>query len=231
MRRFYVEIASLNVNSLALPVEESKHACRVLRMKEGDQMEVVNGKGELFTGSISAANPKKCIVEQVDYEQWKQDTYHIHVAIAPTKMNDRFETFLEKATELGIHEITPLLCSNSERKKIKLDRYYKVLIAAMKQSKRLYLPQLNPLTSFNEFVKQNTGLIAHCEDGIKGKTEELLRPSDSPIIIGPEGDFTPQEISLALENDFKPITLGKTRLRTETAGLYACMLAKHKFES
>ena len=231
MRRFYIEIASLNIDALALPVEESKHACKVLRMKEGDHLEVINGKGELFIGFISAANPKKCIVERVDYKYYKQDAYRIHIAIAPTKMNDRFETFLEKATELGIHEITPLLCSNSERKKIKLDRYSKVVISAMKQSKRLYLPQLNSLTTFNDFVEQHTGLIAHCEDGKKGKTEELLQPFDSPIIIGPEGDFTPQEISLALENDFKPISLGKTRLRTETAGLYACMLAKHKFEA
>jgi 16S rRNA (uracil1498-N3)-methyltransferase len=231
VRRFYIEIASLNIDSLSLPAEESKHACKVLRMKEGEQLEVVNGKGELFTGSIRAANPKKCLLERIDYQHFEKDAYHIHVAIAPTKMNDRFETFLEKATELGIHEITPLLCSNSERKKIKLDRYNKVIIAAMKQSQRLYLPQLNSLTPFKAFVEQHAGLIAHCEDGMKETAARLLAPIDSPIIIGPEGDFTPQEISLALENDFKSISLGKTRLRTETAGLYACMLAKHKFES
>jgi len=230
MRRFFVNIPSLKEDSITLPAEESKHACKVLRMSNGDQLEIVNGKGELFSGRIRVADSKRCIVDQEQYSFHEQDEYKIHIAIAPTKMNDRFEMFLEKATELGIHEITPLLCSNSERKKIKHDRYNKVVISAMKQSKRLHLPQLNELTAFNDFISSNKGLIAHCEDSEKTELTSLLSPKECPIIIGPEGDFTLQEIEFALKNGFKPVTLGKTRLRTETAGLFACMQAKLKFE-
>ncbi len=230
MRRFFVNISSLKEDSITLPAEESKHACKVLRMTNGDQLEIVNGKGELFLGKIRVADAKRCVVDQEHYSFHEQDEYKIHIAIAPTKMNDRFETFLEKATELGIHEITPLLCSNSERKKIKHDRYNKVVISAMKQSKRLYLPQLNALTPFNDFISSNKGLIAHCEDRDKRDISSIFTPQNCPIVIGPEGDFTLQEIEFALKNGFKPVTLGKTRLRTETAGLYACMQAKIKFE-
>lgn len=230
MRRFFVNISSLDIEELTLPPEESKHACKVLRMNTGDPLEIVNGKGELFQGEIDIADQKKCLVKRNEYQFYENDPYYIHIAIAPTKMNDRFETFLEKATELGIHEVTPLLCSNSERKKIKHERYLKVIIAAMKQSKRLHLPKLNKLTSFGSFIQQHTGLIAHCEEGSKKGVTALIKKQDCPVIIGPEGDFTMQEIQEALKNGFKPVTLGKTRLRTETAGLYACMQAKYKFE-
>tara|TARA_B100000508_G_scaffold130740_1_gene118335 strand:- start:44841 stop:45539 length:699 start_codon:yes stop_codon:yes gene_type:complete len=231
MRRFFVEIPSLNIEELVLPPEESRHACKVLRMSQGDEMEVVNGNGELFTGRISIADTKKCQLSKLNYSQFDRDQFEIHIAIAPTKMNDRFETFLEKATELGVHRITPLLCSNSERKKIKLDRYNKVLVAAMKQSKRLFLPHLDELTSYSDFISEHSsGLIAHCEETAKEGLTNVLKPSSCPILIGPEGDFTPAEIELALKNGYKPVSLGKTRLRTETAGLYACSLAKFKLE-
>lgn len=231
MRRFYIDIPSLDVPDLFLPAEESKHACKVLRMTSGDKLELVNGKGELLEAEIETADPRRCFIKKTRYTRIEKDQYHIHVAIAPTKMNDRFETFLEKATELGIHEITPILCSNSERKKIKEDRYNKVIIAAIKQSKRVYLPKLNPLVSLSDFLKNHkNGLIAHCEEGNKSEVNTLLKSTDCPILIGPEGDFTQHEIELALKNGYKPITLGSTRLRTETAGLYACMLAKMKFD-
>lgn len=231
MRRFFVHIPSLDQAEITLPPEESKHACKVLRMNLGDNLEIVNGKGELFEGSIVVANAKKCIVKKEKYSSQEKDSYHIHIAIAPTKMNDRFETFLEKATELGVHEITPLLCSNSERKKIKQERYIKVLVSAMKQSKRLHLPILNELTKYTDFIENHKGLIAHCEDGSKQDLASTLEPLNCPIVIGPEGDFTVKEIELALKKGFKPVTLGNTRLRTETAGLFACMQAKVKFES
>lgn len=231
MRRFFIDIPSLKQEELTLPPEESKHACKVLRMTTGDDLEIVNGRGELFSGKILVADSKRCIVKKEKYSFHPKDKYSIHIAIAPTKMNDRIETFLEKTTELGIHEVTPLLCSNSERKKIKHERYNKVIIAAMKQSKRLYLPKLNKLTTFKDFIDANSGLIAHCEEGSKNDITSTLQAQDCPIIIGPEGDFTTQEIEYALKKGFKPVTLGKTRLRTETAGLYACMQAKLKFES
>ena len=231
MRRFFIDIPSLKQEEITLPPDESKHACKVLRMTTGDGLEIVNGRGELFSGTILVADAKKCIVKKEKYSFHEKEKYTIHIAIAPTKMNDRFETFLEKATELGIHEVTPLLCSNSERKKIKHERYSKVIIAAMKQSKRMHLPVLNKLTTFKDFVDVNTGLIAHCEDSSKQGLSYTLQSQDCPIIIGPEGDFTSQEIEYALKKGFKPVTLGNTRLRTETAGLYACMQAKLKFES
>lgn len=231
MRRFFVNTESLEGNELTLPEQESKHACKVLRMQVGDSLEIVNGKGELFEGEITVADYKKCLVRKITYKFYERDRYQIHIAIAPTKMNDRFETFLEKATELGVHEITPILCSNSERKKVKLERYEKVLISAMKQSKRLYLPQLNKLTPISSFIENQVGLIAHCENGEKQNIKDHLKPINCPILIGPEGDFTVEEIEKALKRGFKPVTLGKTRLRTETAGLYACMQAKQKFES
>lgn len=230
MRRFYIDIATLDASEVELPPGESKHACKVLRMQTGDSIAIVNGRGELFEGKIKIADSKRCLVEQETYSFVDKDPFHIHIAIAPTKMNDRFETFLEKATELGIHEITPILCSNSERKKIKLERYQKVIIAAMKQSKRVYLPKLNELTKFDEFIEHHTGVIAHCEDGKKQSVLDTITPDNCPIVIGPEGDFTHQEIEFALKKGFKPVTLGNTRLRTETAGIYACMQAKMKFE-
>lgn len=230
MRRFFVDIASLDTSEVILPESESKHACKVLRMQIGDAMAIVNGRGELFQGKIKIADAKRCVVEKTSYSFVERDMFHIHIAIAPTKMNDRFETFLEKATELGVHEITPLLCSNSERKKIKWERYQKVIVAAMKQSQRVHLPTLNQLTKFNDFIENHSGLMAHCENGKKQSVFDTITPNNCPILIGPEGDFTNSEIELALKKGFKPVTLGNTRLRTETAGIYVCMQAKLKFE-
>jgi 16S rRNA (uracil1498-N3)-methyltransferase len=239
MRRFFINIEDLNQEQITLPENESKHACRVLRMKVGQQLELVNGKGGLFTGEITDDHQKKCIVSRIYFHLEKQDSYHIHLAIAPTKSMDRLEWFLEKATEFGIHEVSLILCENAERKRVKMERIHKIVVAAMKQSKRLFLPTINELQPFEQFVKQhNKGFIAHCYDEKRISLSELLsssqykqlKTSDFPVLIGPEGDFTKEEVHLAMEKQFKPVLLGQTRLRTETAGLYACMQLKNYFE-
>lgn len=231
MRSFFID-AKLSVDqSYTLPREESRHACKVLRLTPGTKIQLVNGMGDAYEVEIRIADPKACQVKVLNHKEQQKDSHHIHIAIAPTKSNDRFEFFLEKATELGIHEITPIRCKNSERTVIKPERFEKVLKAAMKQSHRLFLPKLNPLTPFSDFVNNhNNGCIAHCEDTQRFSFNEAVTPLDCPILIGPEGDFTTEEIIEAFENNFKPVTLGKTRLRTETAGLYACMIMKNKFE-
>lgn len=240
MRRFFIDIPDLDQEKIALPSNESKHVIKVLRMKLGDKIEVINGAGALFKGEIIVDDTRKIILQKLDLSNHTKEKYHIHIAIAPTKQNDRFEWFLEKATELGIHEITPLLCHNSERKKINIDRYNRILVAAIKQSKRLFLPQLHLLTNVNEFIVKNpNGLLAHCyEDSAKNSTifksleknPTFCTSQNTPILIGPEGDFSLEEVQLAKKNNFQAITLGKTRLRTETAGLYACANVKLFFE-
>ena len=184
--------------------EESRHIVKVLRKKEGDRLQITNGKGSLFTAKILVADQKKCKAQIVEEKRTVPRRYTLHLAVAPTKMNDRFEWFLEKATEIGVTEITPLLCEHSERKVIKLERYEKIVQSAMKQSLQTFLPKLNPLILLEDFLeKPNVGLkfIAHCQDVEK---EELKRrvaaDKDVIILIGPEGDFSNTEITKALEN-------------------------------
>lgn len=227
MALFYDPTISSDQKVHTLSEEESKHACRVLRLKEGNEIALLNGNGFEFLARIIDANPKKCHVQIESFTEQKKTPYSIHIAIAPTKNNDRLEWFLEKATEIGITEITLLLCSNNERKQTKEERFEKILISAMKQSKRLFLPKLNSLTSFKEFIAKNPkGLIAHCYEGEKYGIAESFSMNDCPILIGPEGDFSKQEVEIALQSGYKTITLGENRLRTETAGLYAVMQAK-----
>jgi len=231
MRSFFIQDAFLDLETLKLPEEESKHACKVLRMQAGDKLSIVNGRGDELIAEIIEANNKACEVKKINFNHTPPDDFEIHIAIAPTKMNDRFEWFLEKATELGIHRITPLLCSNSERKRIKLERYQKVIVSAMKQSKRLYLPQLDDLTTLDNFIKLNPkGILAHCYEGEKHSLNDSLKKKNCPILIGPEGDFTNLEVEKLIQTGYQPITLGETRLRTETAGIYACALSKFLFE-
>ncbi len=205
---------------------ESKHIVKVLRKKETDILYITNGNGLLFTSKISSANDKRCLVEITQTDMVKnQLEYDLHIAIAPTKNNQRFEWFLEKATEIGVSEITPLICAHSERKIIKHDRLEKVLITAMKQANRFHLPKLNAVIPFKKFISNTMEgdlFIAHCEESSKFTLQsKLVKKNKTTILIGPEGDFSLNEITLALNNQFTPISLGKSRLRTETAGIVA----------
>ena len=208
--------------------EESKHIIKVLRKNIGDILEITNGKGSFFTAEITQANPNKCFAKITEEFPQKPLSYHLHLAVAPTKLNDRFEWFLEKATEIGISEITPIFCERSERKNIKPERFEKIIQSAMKQSLKGFLPILHPAISFKEFVLQQKNnsskkYIAHCEDTDRKPLKKEIQAKDSIVIlIGPEGDFSEKEITYALTNRFVPITLGESRLRTETAAVVAC---------
>lgn len=211
----------------ALPEEESGHCVRVLRLKENDTILLTDGQGTFYKAVISHANPKHCWVTILD--SWEQPPLwpvNIHVAIAPTKNIDRMEWFAEKATEIGINTITCLNCRFSERREIKTARLEKILISAMKQSQKATLPHLNGMTDFKEFIVTpflGRKFIAHCEEGPKPLLKHTYHPRENALIlIGPEGDFSTEEIELALTNGFEPISLGKSRLRTETAALIAC---------
>lgn len=226
MQLFYNPNIDENTDSFTFDKEESKHIIKVLRKKDGDILFVTNGLGYLFECEITLASDNKCNVKINSFEKKSPSKFHLHIAVAPTKMNDRFEWFLEKATEIGIQEITPIICDRSERKVINKDRFDKIILSALKQSNELYLPKLNEAVSFKEFIKnKNTGLqlIAHCEETNKKTLKSVLKPNeDITILIGPEGDFSIKEIELALANDYIPVSLGNTRLRTETAALVAC---------
>lgn len=205
---------------------ESRHIVKVLRKKEEDILYITNGRGNIFTSKLSMANDKRCLVEIVNVEFVENPLkYKLHIAIAPTKNNQRLEWFLEKVTEIGITEITPIICAHSERKVIKKERLEKVLIAAMKQSKRFYLPKLNDAITFKNFVntkQYENPFIAHCEETDKKTLKSgLIKGKDIAILIGPEGDFSTNEITLALQNNFIAVSLGNSRLRTETAGIVA----------
>jgi|TARA_B110000902_G_C14219337_1_gene554474 16S rRNA (uracil1498-N3)-methyltransferase len=226
MQLFYNSDISSKTSSITFDKVESRHIVRVLRKKESDILQITNGKGFLFDAKIIAASDKKCIAEIINVqEKPKPWHYYLHIAIAPTKNNDRIEWFLEKATEIGIDEITPIICNNSERRFVKLERFEKIIQSAMKQSLKFTLPKINEPVKFNEFVNQNFEgrmCIAHCEDGAKNLLQSVIKPSEkTTILIGPEGDFSSDEITKALEKKFTPISLGKSRLRTETAGLVA----------
>ncbi len=228
MQLFYFPQATATTTLLDLEKEDTRHITKVLRKKVGDQVSITNGLGDLFNGKIIQLTSNKCSLELQHVKFEPAPVPQLHIAIAPTKMNDRMEWFLEKSTELGIAEITPLLCSNSERRSIKWDRFDKILVSAMKQSLQLHKPVLNELTSYVDLLDKNQSgkkLIAHCEETQKQHLSTFLeKDTGVTLLIGPEGDFTPQEIEQALANNFQPVHLGATRLRTETAGVYAASL-------
>ena len=227
MRQFYIPTINKSDSTIILSVEESKHACRVLRMNNGDKLEILDGKGLKCIGEITNNNPKATEVNILEKTEISSSKNHLHIAISPTKNNDRLEWFLEKATEIGVDEISLILTENAERKTVKLDRLEKIIISAFKQSKRSFKPLLNPIQSFAEFVENNPGgLIAHCYEKENNSISNSLKQRNCAIIIGPEGDFSKREVDLALAKEYTPITLGNNRLRTETAGVYACTLAK-----
>ena len=211
-------------NTSFLSKEESIHCFKVLRKKSGDHIYLIDGIGGFYEAKITIASQKKVIFNVI--KKWNQakNPYWLHIAIAPTKNNDRFEWFLEKVTEIGIDEVTPLICDHSERKMIKNERLEKIILSAAKQSLKSKLPKLNKVTSFKDFMDKThstNSFIAHCLPS-KKKTLKNVVNSDSTILIGPEGDFSILEIELALKNNFIPVSLGHSRLRTETAGVIAC---------
>lgn len=225
MQLFYVP--DISGAEVILDETESKHAVKVLRLLVGDEVQLIDGKGNFYEAEISEANPKKCRLSVLKTKrEFGKRNFRVHIAIAPTKNIDRFEWFLEKCTEIGIDEITPLLCEHSERKNIKPDRLEKILVSAIKQSLKAYLPKLNDLTPFKELVLNSIAknkYIAHCYDGEKIHLKnESLQNKEVLVLIGPEGDFSHDEIEFALNKGFKEITLGESRLRTETAGIVAC---------
>jgi 16S rRNA (uracil1498-N3)-methyltransferase len=226
MQLFYNPTIDETTENFSFDKEESKHIIKVLRKKDTDILFVTNGLGLLFETEITLASDNKCTVKILSIEKAKPSKFHLHLAVAPTKMNDRFEWFLEKATEIGIHEITPIICDRSERKVVNIERFDKIILTAMKQSNVLFLPKLNKAVTFKEFIKRkNEGLqlIAHCEETEKKSLKSVLKPNENvTLLIGPEGDFSEKEIVLALENIYIPVSLGNTRLRTETAAIVAC---------
>ena len=226
MQLFYNPNINEATENFSFDKEESKHIIKVLRKKDTDILHVTNGLGFLFTTEITLASDSKCTVKIISFEKTNPSKSRLHLAVAPTKMNDRYEWFLEKATEIGIQEITPIICDHSERKVINNERFDKILLAAMKQANELYLPKLNPAITFKEFMNlQNDDIkyIAHCEETDKKTLKSVLQPNQNiTMLIGPEGDFSQKEITLALSNDYIPVSLGNTRLRTETAAIVAC---------
>ncbi len=225
MQLFY--IPNISSNEVILDETESKHAVRVLRLAPGDVVQLIDGSGGFYDAEITDANPKKCkltIVKTIC--DFGKKNFRLHMAVAPTKNIDRFEWFLEKATEIGVDEITPLLCEHSERKVIKSDRLEKILVSAMKQSVKAYLPKLNEMVSLSDFITNCTTenrYIAHCYEGEKPHLKDVMEENqDAVILIGPEGDFSPEEVNLAKNNGFFEVSLGTARLRTETAAVVAC---------
>lgn len=213
--------------SFTLGPEESHHAVRVLRLIQGDEIVMVNGRGGWYEARITRHDPKACTAEIIRVsEDNGKPSYDLHIAMAPTKQIDRYEWFLEKATEIGISRITPIICEHSERKDVKTERQMRIVIAAMKQSLKAFHPVIHEPVSFRNFLKTgHPGIkaIAHCQPGEKHWLNELLQPAQPIILlIGPEGDFSDKEIIAATESGYGPITLGASRLRTETAGVVAC---------
>ncbi len=232
-RYFYVQDAA---NANELPTEEAMHALRVLRLKSGDEMFLMDGEGTFYKAEVTLAATKHCLYE-IKEAMPQQKTWNgrICIAMAPTKMMDRTEWFAEKATEIGVDELAFLNCKFSERKVMRTVRLDKIIVSAMKQSRKPWKPQLSPMTSFKDFVKNSRPgmkFIAHCYNEIESVdlfstiNEHKQEADNITVLIGPEGDFSIDEVRLAMENGYIPVSLGKSRLRTETAALYAAMAAQ-----
>ncbi|MDR2283550.1 MAG: 16S rRNA (uracil(1498)-N(3))-methyltransferase [Sphingobacterium sp.] len=226
MQLFYTPEIEPHHVAFLLNEEESKHAIRVLRLQVGDTIHLVDGRGGLYETEILDAHPKRTSLKILKVQtEFGLLPYRLHMVVAPTKNMDRLEWFLEKATEVGLYEFTPIICEHSERKEVKVERLEKVAIAAMKQSLKAYLPRVNPTISFSKFLQQAAGTesckgLAHCvESEKKYISTAFASKGDYLLLIGPEGDFSEKEISQALDAGFIPISLGDARLRTETAAL------------
>lgn len=217
-------------NTYTLSQEESKHCVKVLRLTQGNKVQLVNGIGKMFVCEITDANPKRCYVKVIEtIEKQSRKNYKMHIAVAPTKNNTRFETFLEKATEIGVDEIIPFISQFSERKIIKHERLDKVIISATKQSKAFFKPIFQELTTFEEIINSNfegQKFIAHCyeTDTKKHIKEVYTKGNNVLILIGPEGDFSKEEVQQAVSKGFAEVSISDARLRTETAGIVACQI-------
>lgn len=228
MQLFYNADLNPQTTTATFPKDESKHIVKVLRKKEGDTLDFTDGNGNFYKAEIVQSSASKCKVSILEVVAQESLPYRLHLAVAPTKLNDRYETFLEKATEIGISEITPIICDHSERKVIKPERYERILQSAMKQSLKAFLPKLNEAIALRDFITQqsqnkNERFIAHCEEDKErfSLKQKLKSNTDILILIGPEGDFSPEEIAFACSNGFQPVLLGESRLRTETAAIVA----------
>jgi 16S rRNA (uracil1498-N3)-methyltransferase len=224
---FYVDV--LDKKNSILNEDTSKHVINVLRMQKGEELLLTDGKGQKAKATIIDDNRKRCVVEIFSIEKNEKRLPNITIAISIIKNSSRFEWFLEKATEIGINEIIPLICERTEKEKFRYDRMNGILISAMLQSQQTWLPVLHQPTSFQDVVKnaaQQQGFIAHCLPEGKRQLSSLVTHHSTIILIGPEGDFTQKEIDFALQNNFDPVGLGDTRLRTETAGLVAATLLR-----
>jgi len=226
MQLFYNPEINESTTQFSFQKEESKHIVKVLRKSSGDIMHITNGRGWMFSAKIIIPSINKCTAQIISKEFQSKHSYNLHLAVAPTKMNDRYEWFLEKATEIGVDTITPIICDHSERKVIKPERFERILQSAMKQSLSCFLPKLNEAIAFKDFIKQEFKgdlFIGHCEETErKSLKKQLKQKTDITVLIGPEGDFSIKEIEEALKNNFIPVTLGNSRLRTETAAIVAC---------
>lgn len=226
MQLFYNPDIAPDTNQFSFPKDESRHIVKVLRKKTGDLLNITNGKGYLFEAELTIADQKNCVVNILNTTHQAPKNYQLHLAVAPTKMNDRYEWFLEKATEIGITSITPIICDHSERKVVKIERFDKIIQSAIKQSLSCYYPILNAPITFKDYINQDFDgdtYIAHCEETDKKSLKSQVLPNKKiTILIGPEGDFSVKEIKMAIQNKFIPVTLGETRLRTETAAIVAC---------
>jgi len=226
MQIFYAP--GINDNIYALDENESRHCIRVLRMTKGNTLKLIDGKGNLYKGFISNPDPHGCEIRITEVlTDFEKRDYRIHIAISPVKNHDRFEWFVEKSVEIGIDEITPLICKNTEKPGIKIDRINNIIISAMKQSIKAFKPVLNKAVTFSEFQNlkiDGKRMIAHCcQFHERSKIDKVYKKGeDAAILIGPEGDFTDEEIFEAVDNGYISVHLGNCRLRTETAGIAAC---------
>lgn len=225
MNVFYLPDAQLG--NISFPEEESKHIVKVLRMREGDNFCVTNGKGSIFDAELIDAHPKRAVANLSNQRQgYDNRSFKLSIAIAPTKLNERTEWFLEKATEIGIDEIKLFASYHSERRIANVERFRKIVIAAMKQSVKSNMPVIEEIQSFDKLVKQDFDgqkFIAWIDDNVKEQLCDLYnKGANALVLIGPEGDFSKEEVELAKNNGFVPVSLGEARLRTETAAIVAC---------
>lgn len=228
LQLFYQSNLGKNDKEVVFNKDETRHIQKVLRLRAGDTVMITNGCGLLFTAQLLDVSPKRAVAQISALEVAKPKAYRLHMAVAPTKNNDRFEWFLEKATEIGIQSITPIICERSERKVIKPERMERIIESAMKQSLKAFKPTLEPAVKFDDFInkvgeRELIRCIAHCGPSEKKLLKQVVQPGEDVLImIGPEGDFSDREIDLARKNEFTEIGLGEDRLRTETAAIVAC---------